>query len=557
MYDLVIRNAWVYDGAGNPPVKGDVAVRDGKIASIRHLGKEAALRSIDAGGLALSPGFVDLHNHLDMAVLGLPFMDSHTTQGVTTSLTGNCGLSMAPLADATRDLARRYLSPFIPSAAESDWKWNSFGDFTRRIEDVGIGHNLAGLVGQGSVRVAVKGFDPSPASESEMEAMKNLLRESLEEGAFGLSSGLIYPPGSFTEDRELEELASVLTEYGALYSTHMRNEGGVLIESVEAALELGRKCRVPVEISHHKATGRRNWGKLHRTLHMMELAREEGIDVCCDIYPYTAGSTTISALLPPFALEGGLEGALKRLTEPEARQQMKQELQNSRGDWENTLGNVGFENILICSSPEKTASQGKTLKELIDEHPQKDSPYEAFFDILLDMRCDATMAIFSMDEEEMEYGVTHPLSSIVSDAWATSPALGGRPHPRAYGTFPRFLRRFALDARRLSLENAIRKITSLPASRIGLSDRGLVKKGCWADLVLFDPKALRDRATYADPHQYPEGIEMVLVNGCIAVERGSVRESKAGRVLRRGQEECKLVKNTTLIDKTPLHGARP
>ncbi|MDR3230430.1 MAG: D-aminoacylase [Synergistaceae bacterium] len=535
MYDLTIRNAWIYDGTGNPPIRGDVGIREGKIDAVRHLGKEESSKSIDAGGLALSPGFIDLHNHLDMAVLGLPFMDSHTMQGVTTSLTGNCGLSMAPLSDATRDLARKYLSPFIPAAVMSDWRWNSFGDFMKRVENNGVGHNIAGLAGQGSIRIAVKGFDPSPSTGEEMRTMKTLLRNSLDEGAFGLSSGLIYPPGSFTSDRELEELASVLTEYGALYSTHMRSEGSMLTESVEATIEVGRKCRIPVEISHHKVTGRCNWGKLHRTLRIMELAREEGIDVCCDVYPYTAGSTTISALLPPFALEGGVELAKKRLTDPEARERIKLSIQNPRSDWENFINDMGFENILICSSPEKPEYQGRTLKELIDGHPGKDDPYEAFIDILLDMQCDATMAMFGMDEEEVEYGLAHPLSSVITDAWAMSPALGGRPHPRTYGTFPAFLRRIALDSRRLSLENALRKITSLPASRIGLSDRGVIKKGCWADLVLFDPKTLRDKATYADPHRYPEGIEMVLVNGRVVVERGEARETKAGHVLRRGQ----------------------
>jgi N-acyl-D-amino-acid deacylase len=527
----------VYDGTGNPPFRGDVAVQDGKIADIGRLKKGDARDSVDGGGLTLCPGFVDIHNHLDMAALGLPFMHSHTLQGVTTSLTGNCGLSMAPLSDSTRDLARQYLSPFIPSAVESDWAWNGFGEFLKRLEDTGLGHNIASLVGQGTIRIAVKGFDASPATEEEMTAMKTLLRQSLNDGAFGLSSGLIYPPGSFTEDAELEELASVLAEYGALYATHLRSEGGKLTESVEAALNLGRTNGVRVEISHHKATGRYNWGKLRRTLRLMELAREEEIDVCCDIYPYTAGSSTITMCLPPFALEGGVQRALSRLSDPAEREKIRREFKNPA--WENNVvRNCGMENIVICSAPSRPDIQGKTLRDLL-ETPEAGDPYEAFMDLLAEIRCNATIALFAVDEEEMEWGLTHPLSSAASDAWAMCPELGGRPHPRAYGTFPRFLRRFALDSHLLSLENAIRKITSLPASRIGLSDRGLIKKGCWADLVLFDPKSLRDKASYDDPHRYPEGIEMVLVNGRVAVERCQIREEKAGRVLRRtSQQSC-------------------
>lgn len=535
-YDIVICNAWIYDGTGNPPYRRDVGICDGKIAAIGVLKTEKANRVVDAGGLVLCPGFVDIHNHVDMGVLGLPFLESHTMQGVTTSLAGNCGLSMAPLNDATRDLARKYLSPFIAASVASDWKWNSFGDFLNRMENSGAAHNVASLVGQGSIRIAVKGFDPSPANAEEMAQMKALLRQALDEGAFGLSSGLIYPPGSFTSDAELTELASVLTEYGALYATHMRSEGSGLIESVEATLELGRKLGVPVEISHHKGTGRYNGGKVYRTLRMMEKAREEGVDVCCDVYPYTAGATTITALLPPFAMEGGVDAALSRLDDPQARERMIKELKITKGGWENLLADAGFENILICACPERPKMQGRTLAELIAEHPKKydrDASYEAFFDLLLQMRCNATMAIFCIEEEEMEYVATHPLSSVASDAWASAPELGGRPHPRAYGTFPRFLR-YVLDSKKIPLEAGIRKMSSLPASRIGLSDRGVIKAGCWADLVLFDPRTVRDRATYTDPHRYPEGIEMVLVNGRVTAEHGKMTAEKAGRVLRRG-----------------------
>lgn len=537
-YDAVICNARVYDGTGNPSYKKDVGIRDGKIVSIGATGKEKADRIIDAAGLVLCPGFIDIHNHVDMSAPGLPFLESHTMQGVTTSISGNCGLSMAPLGEATKEQAQKYLSPFIPKAVQSDWKWNSMGEFLARLEKSGLAHNVAVLAGQGSIRIAVKGFDPSPATPEEMGKMKALLRAALEEGAFGMSSGLIYPPGSFTSDEELTELASVLAEYKALYATHMRSEGSGLIESVEASLALARKWDIPLEISHHKATGRYNWGKVHRTLRMMEMAREEGVDVCCDVYPYTAGSSTITALLPPFAMEGGIDSTLVRLADPEARARMIRELKITKGGWENLLADAGFENVLICAAPDKSEMQGKTLAELIAAYPkkyEKDSSYEVFFDLLLDMRCNATMAIFCIEEEEMGMAVTHPLASVASDAWGTSPALGGRPHPRAYGTFPRFLRNYVLDSGKIPLETGIRKMTSLPASRIGLADRGVIKAGCHADLVLFDPRTIRDKATYADPHQYPEGIEMVMVSGTVIAEKGKLTGEKPGRILRRGQ----------------------
>lgn len=527
-----IINAWVYDGTGNPPYKRDVGIRGGKITFLSK--RCEAENIIDASGLVLSPGFIDIHNHLDMGVLALPLLESHTLQGVTTSLTGNCGLSMAPIGDATRELARKYLSPFIPSTLKLDWKWNTLGDFLKKIETAKPNQNIASLVGQGSIRIAVKGFDPSPATAEEMEKMKGLLRESLQEGAFGLSSGLIYPPGSFTGDEELMELAEVLGEFGALYVTHMRSEGARLIESVEATLKLGQKWGIPVEISHLKAMGRYNWGKIHRALSMMEKAREEGLDVCCDVYPYTAGSTTITALLPPFAMEGGVDCALSRLADPKERFKIRQELELPKTSWENLLAESGFENILICSCPSKPELQGKNLLEIVKRHPAKDNPYEAFLEMLLEIRCNATMALFCIDEKDMDFALTHPLSSVATDAWAMSPTLGGRPHPRTYGTFPRFLRNYALDTSKLSLENAIRKITSLPASRIGLSDRGIIKEGCWADLVLFDPKTLRDKATYGDPHQYPDGVELVIVNGHTVAERGKLTGERPGHILRRG-----------------------
>jgi len=531
--DLAILNGFLFDGTGNPAVKMDIGVHNGHIAKIGRISKTEAEQTIDAAGLAVCPGFIDMHNHVDNGVLAFPSVDSYIMQGVTTSVTGNCGASMAPLDNETIELSRRYLAPFVPSSEKINWKWRTSAEFMGVIQSNGTAQNLAFFVGQGTLRIAVKGFSPSKATESEMERMKSMLRKSLDEGCFGISSGLIYPPGSFTDEEELLTLTGELAPKGAIYATHLRNEGNLLSESVEEALEIGRRWNIPVQLSHHKAVGRPNWGKVHHTLRMMEEARAEGIDVCCDAYPYTAASTTVTSLLPPFALEGGVEETLLRLRNTDDRQKMAREICRKGCYWENWIAGAGMENIVLSDCSVRPEVEGKSLQEIVDVFYPGREVFDGLFDFLADIQCLAKMVVFAMDENDVKTVLAHPLSCVASDSWASTPQSGGKPHPRGYGTFPRFLRRYVLDSGILTLQDGIRKITSMPASRLGLQDRGLLREGFRADITLFDPDRICDCATFTDPHRFPEGIPYVIVNGEIVVNEGCLTNKRPGMILRK------------------------
>jgi N-acyl-D-amino-acid deacylase len=455
-------------------------------------------------------------------------------QGVTTSVVGNCGLSMAPVDPERADLTRHYLAPFLRKEGQYSWKWRTLEEFFQETARCGIAQNLAPLVGQGTIRIAVKGFDEGPSTREEMDRMKNLLAQSLDEGAFGLTSGLIYPPGCYADAGELTELASVLKTHGGFYATHMRNEGDRLLESVAETLALGEANGIPVHVSHHKAFGRANWGKVKESLALMEAARERGVEVNCDVYPYLAGMTTLTSLLPPSALEGGVEQMLLRLSDPEDSRKIEIEIEQGIPGWENWIQSLGWENIVISECEKKKEVEGLSLKEIAGRNGV--APCEALFGLLRETRGTATMLLFGVSEEDLRTVVKNPLSCIASDSWVVAPRGGGKPHPRAYGTFPRFLKTFVRDKGDLTWEDAIRKITSLPATKAGIAGRGLVKEGFWADLVLFDPRTIRDRATFADPHQFPEGITHVIVNGEPIVEGGQPTGRRPGKVLKRHQQ---------------------
>jgi N-acyl-D-amino-acid deacylase len=534
LYEIVIRGGHVYDGTGNPYILRDIGVTRGRIAAVgANLEGERVMK---VAGHVVCPGFIDLHNHVDHGVLAFPDVESYIMQGVTTSLVGNCGLSMAPVRPARKELTRRYLTPFLRSEVDYGWDWATHDDYFRKIERNGVIQNLAALVGHGTIRIAVKGFDPSPPTPEEMEEMKGELRQALDGGAFGMSSGLIYPPGSYATSAEIEELVSALTPFKAMYATHMRNESDGLLDAVREATRVGERNGIPVEISHLKAMGRKNWGKVRQALDLMEEARERGVEVHCDAYPYTAGMTTITALLPARALEGGIDRMMGRLADPEEREALARDIEGGIPGWENWIMGVGWEHIVLGECPAEPGLEGLSLEEVFRKQGQNDRRCHALFDLLLHIRGEATMMLFAMDEVDVRQALLSPLSVVVSDSWAMAPRGGGKPHPRAYGSFPRFLRRYALEEKAIPLEEAIRKITSLPASRIGLQDRGLIREGFWADLVIFDPKTIGDQATFADPHQYPLGIRAVLVNGEIVVETGVLTGKRPGKVLRRGQK---------------------
>jgi len=531
-FDLVIKGGLVVDGTGSPWFRKDVGITNGKITGLGYITDDSG-EIIDATGMIVSPGFIDLHNHSDFSILAYPGAESHVMQGVTTAIVGNCGLSLTPLNPDNLALLKRYLSPFLRAGFDYGWEWRTLAEFYQKVERQGISMNLAPLVGQGTIRLAVKGFDSTRASMEEMNQMKKLLAQSLEDGAFGMSTGLIYPPGSYSSTEELIELASVLREYGAIYTTHMRNEGDRLIEALEEAIKIAEANGISLEISHHKATGKSNWGKVNATLRLMEQARQRGVEVNCDVYPYTAGSTTITALLPTWTLEGGVEKMLDRLKDKQTRQSIKKEIAAGPMGGLDGIRHARWDGIVIAECPSKKEYQGKSLEDILKEMDKFDDPYECLFDLFLEIEGNATIISFMMDEDDVRTVMSSPLSSFISDSWVTAPDAGGKPHPRGYGTFPRILGRYVREDKLLTLEQAIRKMTSLPAGKVGLKSRGILREGFWADVVVFELAVIKDQATFDDPHQYPEGIKYVIVNGQVVVDCGRLTGVRPGTILRR------------------------
>jgi N-acyl-D-amino-acid deacylase len=528
MFDIILKNAKIIDGSGNPWFWGDIGIKNGRIKKIGKIGAEEA-SELDVKGLAVCPGFIDMHSHSDLAILVNPKAESKVMQGVTTEVIGNCGFSAVPVDDSTVDQLKDYAG-FL--SKELDWSWRSLGDYINKLK--GISLNIAPLVGQGTIRIAVMGFDSKDPTRRQLERMKGLLKDALDDGAFGLSTGLIYPPGSFTKTEELIELAKVLRDYNGLYSSHIRGEGGTLIKAFKEAIRIGRESGVRVEVSHHKAVGKENWGRVEETIELIERAREEGIDITCDQYPYTASSTSLSACLPPWAHEGGVSRMLERLKDAGERKRIREDIERKK-DWDNIIRQSNWSRIRIASvnSDKNKALEGKTIEEIAQDRAK--DPFDVVFDLLVEEEGDISMIVFEINEDDLRRVMRHPSTMIGSDGSCLTPegVLGrGKPHPRNYGTYPRVLGRYVREENILTLEEAIRKMTSLPAQKLRLKDRGLLKEGYFADIVVFDPQRICDRASYENPHQFPEGIEYVLVRGEIVVERGEHTGRTLGEVLR-------------------------
>jgi N-acyl-D-amino-acid deacylase len=480
---------------------------------------------IDAKGLVVAPGFIDTHSHADAITLVDPAEDSKIQQGVTTECIGNCGLSLAPLNKEHLAPLKKYVAPFL-GGAHLNWDWETMGQYLDQIKSGS--RNIAVLVGHGTIRIAAMGMENRRPTSRELEKMKDLVSESLDQGAFGLSSGLIYPPGVFAETDELIELCKTVAKRGGLYATHIRGESDGLIEAVNEAIQIGEKSGVSVQISHHKAGGKKNWGKVKETLNQVEKARSQGVNIHLDVYPYTAGSTMLASILPPWMHEGGMDQALNRLKDPQIRLRIKRELEQGIKGWENFIEFGGWEGIVIAFCEREKELEGKSILQIADERNQE--PAETAFDILLEEAGKVVMIIYAMSEEDVRTVMKHPLVMIGTDGIPTS----GKPHPRAYGTYPRILGKYVREEKIFPLEEAIRKMTSLPAQKFGLKDRGMIAEGMIADLVIFNPSTIQDKSTYFNPHEKPEGIEYVLIGGSIVLERTKLVNSQKGQVIRKG-----------------------
>ncbi len=528
--DLVVKGGLVADGTGGPCFRADVGVCGDRIVALGSL--PDGEMTVDASGMVVAPGFVDAHNHADHGILRCPDAQNFLAQGITTSICGNCGLALTPLSDAHRAALARYMAPFVGAAPEYDWAWDDLASFVRRIEAARPAQNLALLAGHGTLRAAVMGFEDRAPTDGELERMGLLLEREFVQGAFGLSFGLAYPPGSYARRRELAALLSAAARHGRRCAFHLESESTAVVGCVETVLDLARETGAAVEISHHKAIGRENWGKVFETLRAMERFRAEGVDVLCDAYPYVAGSTTILSLLPAWAAEGGVDALLARLRDETQRDRIADAILKDDVPGDNLMLLQGWERVLIGDCPGDRECEGRTLAEILERRSVDAESIGHFMDWLLSVSGRSLMVLLDeQSEDDLRHVLAHPLTALGSDAWVVRDGEGC-PHPRAYGTTARFLGRCVREGRLLSLEEAVRKMTSAPARRYGLAGRGLIAEGLFADLVVFDPAAVLDRGTFLDPHRRPEGIRSVVVNGALAVRDGRQTENRSGRVLR-------------------------
>lgn len=520
MVDLIIKNARIIDGTGAPWYRGDVAVEDGEIVCVGLLKGVDAKEVVDAQDQYLCPGFIDMHTHSDQTVFSYPLAESRVFQGITTEITGNCGISLAPVNPEKADLLEKYTSHPVR-------EWQSVGEYLDVLEKHEISVNTGVLVGHGAIRIAVMGFSDKKATEEEIRKMQALTRESMECGAFGISTGLIYPPGCYSDTEELIAIVGEVKPYGGYYATHMRDEKSRVVESVEESLRIARETGVPLHVSHHKVSYKPDWHtSCRKTIALMEEARREGIDVTADQYPYNASATNLSVNLPTWAFEGGVEKLLERLRDPEIRTQLEENTNASHeGRWDTIY--------VSCLKTEENAwMQGKSIVE-IAETLGKDNYASVLIDIVLAEDNEVDEICFGMCEEDVEYIMTKEFVMTGSDGSAMSLDFPGKPHPRNFGTFVRTLSHYCRDRGLFSLERAVQRQSALPAARLGLSDRGLIKSGMKADLVLFDFEKLEDLPDYQKAQRACSGIRRVYVNGILTVIDGTHTGAKAGMILRK------------------------
>jgi N-acyl-D-amino-acid deacylase len=523
MYDLLVRGVQIHDGSGAAPFVGDVGTKAGRIALVGSASPASASMQIDGGGLALAPGFIDVHSHGDLTLPAFPDAPNSIQQGVTTEVGGNCGFSAAPVVkEHTSDL-ESLVAGLGPNLA---WTWATFGEYLDAVDRSRPIVNVAPLVGHGTLRVAAMGFDDRQPTAHELEVMRGLLRQSLVDGAWGLSSGLDYPPGVFAHPDELVALGEVLGAAEAGYYTHLRSGAATVEEALAEMLAVGTGG-VRLHVSHINSSAA-VWGAVPLALDILDRARSRGVKVNADAYPYTAGATYLSQLLPSWACAGGTEALLGRLGSSDERARIKAAMQAGRNA---PICVASFDDVVLTSLQSERHRQweGKSLAE--SARGSGDDPYEFLFNLLLAERGNPTMIVFMMSEEDVRRALTWSGTAIGSDQVGVV-SNTAHVHPRAYGAFVRVLGHYVRETPLFSLPEAVRRMTGLPADIIGLRDRGYVREGLAADLVVFDPNRVRDRSTYAQPTLRPDGIEYVVVNGAVAVKNGTVTGVRAGRSLR-------------------------
>jgi N-acyl-D-amino-acid deacylase len=528
-FDLIITNGHIIDGTGSPWYSGDVGIRDGKIAAIGNLSAAPRKRTIDAAGKVVAPGFIDMLGQSELSILVEPRLPSKIYQGITTEITGEGG-SIAPLSDSIIQADRAGYEHY-----KINPDWRTFRQYFARLEKQGMGINLASYVGATQVRRMVLGDDNKQPTPGQLDQMKALVRDAMKDGTVGVSTALEYAPAPYARTEELIALAAEGGKLGGIYSTHMRNESDSVLEAIDEALSIGREAHVPVEIWHIKVAGKHNWGRMPEVAAKINAARASGADVTADTYAYTAWFNDFSAFVPPWAHDGGAAKLVERLKDPATRERIRKDMLAPSKDWDNEWQEIpGPEAILIgiVQNPKMLPLQGKRLSEIAKLWNKE--PLDALFDFLIEDP-NAGVAVFGMSQPDVTLALQQPWVAIDNDSSGTSPEgiLGQEhPHPRAYGTFPRILRKYVREDKALTLEDAIRKMSALPAQRLRLTDRGVLKAGMWADVVIFDPATVRDLATFDNPNQLSDGMEYVLVNGVPVIEQSKMTGALPGKVLR-------------------------
>ena len=529
-FDIVITHGHIIDGTGSPWYSGDIGIRDGHIAAIGVLEGAPRREIIDAHGMVVAPGFIDMLGQSELSMLVDPRLPSKIYQGITTEITGE-GDSVAPL-DARMIAADRAEYEHLKITPD----WTTLRQYFARIERQGMGINLASYVGATSVRRVVLGDADVQPSAAQLAQMQSLVRQAMEDGAVGVSTALQYAPAPYAKTDELIALAGTAAQDGGIYATHMRSEGDTEPQAIDEAIRIGREAHIPVEIWHLKTAGKRNFGKMPQIVAQIGAARAAGVDISANTYAYTAWFNTFSAFIPPWAHDGGDAALIQRLKDPATRARIRADMLNPNGDWDNEWQEIPGPDaieIAVVENPELRKYQGKRLSEVAAEWHE--DPIDALCDFLIKDNAFTSVAVFAMSEPDVELALKQPWVSIDNDSQGTSPEglLGEEhPHPRAYGTFPRILRKYVREEHLLTLPDAIRKFSALPAQRMRLTDRGVLKKGMWADVVIFDPATIRDLATYEQPNQLSQGMEFVLVNGVPVIANGKMTGALPGKVLR-------------------------
>ena len=524
-YDLLITNAQIVDGSGGAPAKGSIAIAAGKIAAVGEV-TGTATRTIDARGRTVAPGFIDLHSHSDMPLITDGNGQSKIRQGVTTEVIGESG-SVAPR-----------------KAASATATWTDFNGYFAAIEKNGISPNLISYIGTGTVRELVIGEEDKKATPADISAMQEIVKTAMSQGVFGVSSGLIYPPNAYANVEELGDVSKAAR--GGLYASHLRYDGGKLREGIEEAIAIGERAGIPVHVFHIKVTGQKNFGRMKEVIAIVEAARARGVRVTADQYPYVASSTSLTATIPPWAQDGGTDKLIARLKDPRERARIRKEMENTNPSWESRYQSAGtWQNVQLAgigrtrggtNDPVSPNRKYEGMRVLEAAKQAGKDPFDFVFDLLIEERASVSCVYFIIDEADLALALQQPWVAIGSDGSALAtdgPLRAGVPHPRSFGTFPRVLGRYVRELKVIPLETAVHKMTALPASILGLSDRGTIKTGMWADLVMFDPATVADTATFEEPFQYPVGIDTVLVNGTVVLDEGKHTNARPGKVLKR------------------------